>query len=620
MLARIYKLDNNLINRIAAGEVVERPASALKELIENSIDARATKIVVELINGGISLIKITDDGGGIHKDDLLLSIDRHATSKLTSEDDLYNVSTLGFRGEGLASIASVADFNLSSKPKNSECGYKVSSVYGVISNVVPASMNVGTVVEVHNLYHNIPARKKFLKAETTEYGHCKNVFERLALSNPQIHFELKHNGKEVYRLTADNLLNRIVALFGDEYAKNYFEILEPQPNGLSISGYIYHPSYIKSSKPLQYFYVNSRYVRDKVVQNAVKQGYSGVIHHEHQPHYVLFLDIAVGEVDVNVHPTKTEVRFRESGSVHGFIASSIRKYLSQNITHDKVDTTVAISSPSTYSDNLVSDTLIKQPLHLDSGVKAQYSFDLSPAKPSFMPNDFKARDFTKVTQNWLNDSSSALPDKNTSSNQDGVHLHSQSQNISLGYAIAQLNGIYILAQTQDGLIVVDMHAAHERIMLERLKEQYLSHQVVVQSLLLPITFLIADELIEALQHNLDNLSALGFIVDNQHGEVTINGVPALINAKDSKQLLLDTLTELSNFGGSQVINESYEKVLSVMACHSAVRANHQLSIDEMNAVLRDMEQTPRANYCNHGRPTWFKISMHELDGMFMRGK
>jgi len=626
MLARIHKLDNNLINRIAAGEVVERPASALKELLENSIDAQASKIIVELVNGGISLIKVSDDGGGIHKDDLPLAIDRHATSKLIDEEDLYTISTLGFRGEGLASIASVSDFNLLSKLVDSDYGYKISSVYGVVSKVIPASMNAGTVVEVHNLYHNIPARKKFLKADTTEYGHCKSVFERLALSNPQISFELWHNDKEIYKLVSDTLLNRIVALFGEEYGKNYFEVLEPQPNGLSISGYIYHPSYVKVTKPLQQFYVNGRYVRDKVVQNAVKQGYSGVMHHEHAPHYVLFLDIATSEVDVNVHPTKSEVRFREPGQVHQFIATSMKKYLSQNLTHDKLTTDTGGDISAHHVTGIVAATV--EANKIDGSVTKNVSMqpNLEFSSNSFhksnqgnnLQHSFSAKDFTRVTQTWLANDTSAKPRAEVV---EALDASPNTQNFTdLGHAIAQLNGIYILSQTQTGLIVVDMHAAHERIMLEHLKQQFFAKNVVVQSLLLPITFSIADELIEPLNDNLAPLKSLGFTLEVNDSQVTILGVPALIDAEDVQELLLDTLAELSNFGASQLIANQYEAVLAKMACHSAVRANRQLSIDEMNAVLRDMEHTERANYCNHGRPTWFQISMQELDAMFMRGK
>ncbi len=332
---RIHKLPDNLVNRISAGEVVERPASALKEIMENSIDAKATKIVVELELGGIKQIKITDNGNGIHPDDLSLALDRHATSKLNTGEDLYTVMTLGFRGEGLASIASVSRFNLISRHKDSNIAYKITGQFGVISEVIHAALNNGTLIEVNELYHNIPARKKFLKSDTTEYSHCKNVFERLALSNPSVACDLIHNSKVIYQLPTQDLLQRAAMLFGDDYAMHYFTLLETQVDGLNLAGYVYHPSYIAKSKGVQYVYINGRYVKDRVILNAIKQGFSGVLHHEHSPEYILFIDIDPSEVDVNVHPTKSEVRFKDSSGIHSFISRSLRKVLAGNIQNSK---------------------------------------------------------------------------------------------------------------------------------------------------------------------------------------------------------------------------------------------------------------------------------------------
>jgi DNA mismatch repair protein MutL len=621
-LPRIKKLPNILINRIAAGEVVERPASALKELLENSIDANADKIIVELNEGGIKQIKITDNGLGICNDDLPLALDRHATSKLENEDGLYNVTTLGFRGEGLASIASVSRFSLSSKIDSSQYGYKISSNFGVLSDVSPSALNNGTVVEVSELYHNIPARKKFLKSATTEYAHCKGVFERIALSYPQITFELWHNTKIIYQLSAEPLLQRIAQLFGDEYIKNPFEILETQANGLSLSGYVYHPSYLPGNKTVQYFYINGRYVRDRVIQNSLKQGFSGVLHHEHHPQYVLFLEIDPYEVDVNVHPTKSEVRFREVGSIHGFISSSVRKALASTpeMKRPVLETnSVEITGPSsdnspTYSSGSGSFSHTKTA-----------SYERSPGS-SFSAN-FRRENTAEVSRSVIK---KWLPPEAGLQSAGGLkptELFSENQSVRedtapiLGFAVALLNGVYILSQTDDGLIVVDMHAAHERIILERLKSQLEKNQISSQSLLMPLVLDIDEILVATFTEHQTELKTLGIecklLANNK---LEIEAIPLLVDATDIERLVVDTLRELSNYGNSNALIQHSEEILSTIACHSAVRANHHLTTQQMNAILRDMEQTLRADYCNHGRPTWFKLSMQELDGMFMRGK
>lgn len=651
-LPRIKKLPNILINRIAAGEVVERPASALKEILENSIDARADKIAVELTEGGIKQIKITDNGLGICDEDLHLALDRHATSKLQDEEALYNVTTLGFRGEGLASIASVSRFSLASRTENSQHGYKISSNFGILSDVAPNAVNNGTVVEVSELYHNIPARKKFLKSTTTEYGHCKNVFERIALSYPQIGFELRHNGKVTYQLDSQPLLKRILQLFGDDYTRSPFEILETQANNLSLSGYIYHPSYLSGSKTVQFFYINGRYVRDRVIQNAIKQGFSGVLHHDHQAQYVLFLEIDPHEVDVNVHPTKSEVRFREVGSIHNFISSSIRKALATSPNNQKpVSFQTSGVEVSNECHPRVGGDLDSQ--GNDSLGHPRVSADLMDSNrndfisgSSMASGDNAAppyeRSFTrgKFSDNFKRDNSSGssrstirqwLPPvgvlNSSMTTQRSTNLFTEDKEAQnevlpmLGFAVALLNGVYILSQTDDGLIVVDMHAAHERIILERLKEQVANHNVPAQRLLMPLVLDIDEVLAAAFTEHEADLKALGIeckLVED--GKLEVESIPLLINTTDTGRLVLDTLRELSNYGNSNALAEHSEDILSTIACHSAVRANHQLTTAQMNSILRDMEQTLRADYCNHGRPTWFKLSMQELDGMFMRGK
>jgi len=616
---RIHRLNDNLVNRICAGEVVERPASALKEILENSIDANATSISVELAEGGIKLIKVTDNGEGINHEDLPLTIERHATSKLLSEDDLYAIKTLGFRGEGLASIASVSWFNLSSKQPDSKIGYQIGCYFGEIKPVTPISMNPGTIVEVNDIYHNIPARKKFMKSETTEYQHCKSVFERIAVSYPQISMRLSHNGKEIYNLPAGDLLIRITQLFGAQYNQRYFTLAEIAGEELAISGYVYHPAYLENNKNIQLFFVNGRFVRDKVVQNAIKQGFSGVLHHEHSPNYVLFLNIAANEVDVNVHPSKSEVRFKDSGAIHGFISRSLKKVLSVTLG-EQLTVTADVSSieGDSFSGRDYQPT-VSQNNYSGSSGNSSYS----PA--ASWQQDYRSTTNQELIKEWLGDQvNNFIPQPQrqpVSLFADDSNTESDQTFPPLGYALAQLKGIYILSQTKDGMIVVDMHAAHERIILERLKQQLGSNAISAQQLLMPFALEVNPTSIEVLEKHRQELQMLGFEIDIiGEQQIAVRAIPMLLDDGQTEQLVRDVLEDFINYGHSNIILEHQEELLSTMACHCAVRANHQLTIPEMNALLREMEQTERSNYCNHGRPTWFKLTMRELDGMFMRGK
>lgn len=637
---RIKRLPTNLVNRIAAGEVIERPASALKEIIENSIDAGATKIDINLIAGGIDQIKVIDNGYGIDKDDLVLAIDRHATSKIYEEEELYTINTLGFRGEGLASIASVANFSLASKAMSNDIGYQIKSKFGIISPVVPIAMNHGVVVEVNELYHTIPARKKFMKSEATEYGHCKNIFQRLALANPEISFSLKHNQKIIFELPGQSLSDRIGQLYGDVYAKHALNVLETSSNKLIISGYVYHPSNLATNNMPQYFFINRRYVRDKVVQNAVKQGFAGVLHNIHSPAYVLFLEMDPSEIDVNVHPTKTEVRFRDSGAIHSFISNCVRKSLAGLNT----TTTESIKAPSSKIDNSNSDiakfgggTNYPGFNNLNNtAVNNQLIKEWLPNKNNI---ESAAKIYTKPSQLFDNDNSSI--DKNVNLNlgnhlahitssqgdnglvlPDGVTNEVNQSNIGFfGNALGQLHGVYVLAQNEDGLLVVDIHAAHERIILESLTKQVSDKSVIKQGLLIPVQVKLTSLQLATVTEYLTILAQLGFdieLVDDEN--INILAIPQLLIKQDIVNLVNHTLDDLTNFGNSHKVQANISEILSVIACHSAVRANDYLAIAQMNSLLRQMEQTLRASYCNHGRPTWFKITMNELDSMFMRGK
>ncbi len=606
MANKIHKLADNLVNRICAGEVVERPSSALKEILENSLDAGASQVSVELVAGGCKLIKVTDNGSGISAEDLPLTIERHATSKLITEDDLYAIKTLGFRGEGLASIASVSWFTLSSKEQTASIGYQISSQFGEIQEVRPASLNSGTIVEVADLYHNIPARKKFLKTEGTEFSHCKSIFERLAISNPEVAYKLTHNGKEIYNLPSSDLISRISSLFGSSYQEKFFTITEVGGEELYLSGYVYHQAYLAQNKNVQLCFVNGRFVRDKVIQNAIRQGFSGVLHHEHSPNYVLFINIAPNDVDVNVHPSKSEVRFKDSNLIHSFISRSLKKALATNFVNDEQNSSHISSTAITPESDLAiplapswANNQFSQSSHSSTepwGTAGQHAFDAFYRKP------------TTINNNDL-----FTLDESTD--------HQNTTYPPLGFAIAQLQGIYILSQTRDGLIVVDMHAAHERIILENLKTQLGQNTIASQQLLMPLAINVTSTIIEALHQHKHELSLLGFEIDII-GEtmLAIRSIPLLLDDGKAEQLVHDVLMEIANFGSANVILSHQEEILSTMACHSAVRANRQLSTPEMNALLREMEQTERANYCNHGRPTWFKLTMNDLDGLFMRGK
>lgn len=626
-MQKIHKLNDHLVNRICAGEVVERPASALKEILENSIDAEASQINVELLEGGIKLIRVTDNGSGIAAEDLPLAIERHATSKLISEDDLYAIHTLGFRGEGLASIASVSWFNLASRLANNSIGYQISNIFGEVQEVKPASLNFGSVVEAKDLYHNIPARKKFLKSETTEYSHCKTAFERLAVSHPEIGFRLSHNTKEIYNLPASDLVQRVADLFGNSYATRAFCVAEVGGEELTLSGYVYHPAYLEQNKNVQLFYVNGRFVRDKVVQNAIKQGFSGVLHHEHAPNYALFLTLDAADVDVNVHPSKSEVRFKDSGAIHSFISRSLKKTLavSMNQSNSDLNSAEMSSRDISHLSTLAAEDFPKYQNYAGANSSSEnMTRSTGFATQGTYPNNTEFSQNPNLVREWLG---SSFPINRQIMNNDlftDEETNSAENNLTLpplGHALAQLQGVYILAQNKDGMIVVDMHAAHERIILERLKLQLGTNAIAAQQLLMPLALQVTPRMLESLSQHHAELSLLGFEIDIIGEEqLAIRAIPLLLDDGKTEQLVREVLQDLVNFGGSNVILEHQEEILSTMACHCAVRANHQLSLAEMNALLREMEQTERSNYCNHGRPTWFKLTMRDLDEMFMRGK
>lgn len=599
-MAEIKPLPELLINQIAAGEVVERPASALKEVLENSIDAGANKITVQLIQGGSKLIRVTDNGTGISSDDLPLALARHTTSKINTLEDLQKIASLGFRGEALASIASVSRLSMASRKATEKHAWQVRVEDGHILPPEPAALAAGTTVEVHDLYFNVPARRKFLKTEATEFGHCEEAFKRIALSRSDIEFSLQHNGKIRSHLRAADMTQRISSVLGDEFSQAA-AFVEEQAADIHLHGMVALPAYTRSTRDAQYFFINGRFVRDKIITHALREAYRDILHHERYPAFVLFLEMNPEGVDVNVHPTKTEVRFRDSRALHQFIFHAISK---------------GLAAPCRGSDNIeqreaASPSAAPSYLHQQSiplgGVAQPSTFYQTLFEKSAEPRETPTKEFLADT---LVKSASA------------PEIVEENKEIPLlGFALGQLHGIYILAQNERGLIIVDMHAAHERIVYEKLKSGLENRAVSTQQLLIPVTFQ-ADSLeVVTAEENSGTLYNLGFdIAVLSPTALIVRAVPAILQNSDMVKLVRDLLREIREFGASQILTERRNEVLSTMACHSALRASHLLTIPEMNALLREMESTERSGHCNHGRPTWFEISVADLDKKFMRGK
>ena len=636
MSARIQRLPDHLVNQIAAGEVVERPAAALKELLENSIDAGASRVTVDLAEGGIRLIRVNDNGGGIAADDLALALDRHATSKIRSLDDLEHVGTLGFRGEGLASIAAISRLTLTSRPPGAEMAWQVLAQDGALHPPEPAAHAEGTTVEVADVYFNTPARRKFLKSPNTEYAHCEAAFERIALAHPEVEMTLRHNGKVSWRLARHTLAERVGQLLGNDFAAGALSV-DAQAAGLTLSGFAGSPTLGKSSRDAQYFFVNGRFVRDKLVNHAVRQAYHDVLHHDRHPSYALFLTLDPAAVDVNVHPTKVEVRFREAQAVHQFIFHAVNKALAASKAGADSPAEGAADALDAPAANGARTPLLgsfEPPPRRPggSGTGGGLRYDSAP-RQSRLPlsvaehgggSGFYASLFAGVREA---EHAASTPEHHTPSQPDAppsaARLPTRHDDAlpPLGFALAQLHGVYILAQNADGLVVVDMHAAHERIVYERLKTQFDAQAIVQQPLLLPVAFA-ADRLETAAAHDhAEALAALGLeLAVLGPGQLAVRTAPALLKDADPAPLARAMLQELREHGGSQALTEHRNALLATMACHGAVRANRSLTLPEMNALLRDMEATERSGQCNHGRPTWRALSMKELDGLFMRGQ
>ena len=633
----IQQLPDQLISQIAAGEVVERPSAVVKELLENALDAGATQITVRLEEGGVKRIAITDNGRGIAPEQLPLALARHATSKISSLHDLENVGTLGFRGEALASIASVAAVRITSRTPDAAHAWEIVGSHE--GTVAPSSGACGTTIDVQDLYFNTPARRKFLKSEQTEYGHCAEVVRRIALARPDVSFSLSHNGRTIDHWNVSEAAKRSAHILGSDFAEARLE-LDESAGPLHLHGYVGLPTASKARADGQFFYVNGRFVRDKVLVHAVRAAYQDVLHGDRFPSYVLSLDLDPALVDVNVHPSKIEVRFRDNRAVHQFVFHAVQRTLAQT----SATAHGSVPAPITAAEVRPSGTplwqLSESPSRPQMRPHEQTSFgsQLSTFSPSPYPAGSRWDDPSTqggVAQRteaygalFKSDATTTVPAPSAAPMD--VPLSTSDRPLSnddfpLGFALAQLHGIYILAQNTRGLVLVDMHAAHERILYEQIKNaldaQAQGQEMQVQSMLIPVTFYAdAIEVATATEHQ-DTLKALGFdIAALSPTTLAVRSVPTLLKNADAQTLARDVLRDVREYGGSRVLIERRNELLGTLACHTAVRANRILAVPEMNALLRQMESTERADQCNHGRPTWVQLEISALDKLFLRGQ
>ena len=587
MHQRITQLDKRLSNQIAAGEVVERPASVVKEMLENSLDAGATRIEVDVEAGGVKLIRVRDDGKGIHKDDLNLALARHATSKIKHQGDLEAIETLGFRGEALASVASISRLKLTTNTQeDASSGWSVqASGADMQVEIVPAPHPRGTTVEIRELFFNTPARRKFLRTERTEFLKVEEVVRKASLSHSRVSFVLSHNGKLTKQYIGDNEEQRVASVLGGAFLESSV-CFSQERGGMELRGWIGLPTYSRSQADQQFFFVNGRIIRDKVITHAVKQGYSDVLYHGRNPVYCLFLFINPRLVDVNVHPTKHEVRFRETRDVHDFIYRTIHHVLAD------VRPEVPITGQAT-------------PL-------------LAGAVPMQAPISFGGR---SGAQRVREPQMSVYSEMFAKDPAVGFPEYDDITMPPLGYAVAQLHGIYILSENRVGLILVDMHAAHERITYEHMKTACDAEGIRSQPMLVPLSIIVSEKEAHLVDEYRSEFSALGIDLERASEEsIIVRAVPTLLAKSNVEQLVRDVFSDLSEYGHSTRIEEHRDEILSTMACHGSVRANRRLTIAEMNALLRDMEETERSGQCNHGRPTWSELSLAELDSLFLRGR
>jgi len=594
----IHQLPELLVNQIAAGEVVERPSSVVKELVENSLDAGATSIQVTLEQGGKRLVRVSDDGCGIPVGELPLALARHATSKINTLPDLEGVATMGFRGEALPSMASVSRLTITSRTADAEYAWRVSTANGKLDEAVPAAGAPGTQVELRDLFYNVPARRKFLRTDQTEFNHIDELLKRFALARPDVGFQLQHNSRVVRQFlpvrTDADMLARLEAVTGPEFVEHVVEVDE-QRGSLGLRGWVAEPRYNRAQADRQFFFVNGRVVRDRLVAHAIRQSFHDVLYHGRHPAFVLFLELPFSAVDVNVHPQKHEVRFRDSRSVHDFIFSSLSRRLA--------DVGVGSGAPR-------PGTQVQE--HAYTAPTGEWA-----ARQTAMPISV-AEQMQRYAQ--LVSTTGGLAGAGASAG-GGPLPESGDEFPPLGFALAQLHGVYILAQNRHGLVLVDMHAAHERITYERLKASLAESGIRSQNLLVPVTVHVSEREADMVETHAGRLEELGISCDRSGPQtVLVRKVPTLLQQADMTRLLQDVLSELVSDGKSLKIESEMDEALSSMACHGSVRANRQLNVAEMNALLRDMERTERVAQCNHGRPTWVQLDMQSLDRLFLRGR
>ncbi len=592
----ILALPDLLVSQIAAGEVIERPASVLKELVENAVDAGAQTVEIRLEAGGIRRIAVIDDGGGIEKHELALALTRHATSKISSLEELESVHSMGFRGEALASIAAVSQLTLISRTKDAEHAWCLEP--GTL-DATAASGALGTTVEVKYLFDRVPARRKFLRAEATEFGHCIDAIERIALAFPEVGFRVFHNDRAVRQWLPTSALKRISDVLGSEFNEHGIEV-NAQGGLISLMGIVTRPTAARARADRQFLFVNGRHVRDRTVSHAIRSAYADVLHGDRQPAFVLFLHVDPTAVDVNVHPAKHEVRFRDSGAVHRFVQQTVTQALAGVAGAQSVSAT-----------------------EIDASYDTRSTGDSAFVPTAFAPSGSTASSWQATSQRafQLREAGQA----NSTSSQAWQTLYAPldepAPDWPLGRALAQVHGIYILAQTKSGLALIDMHAAHERVVYEQLKNALDEHTLPQQSLLVPVVFHVTEKELALAQEYQTEIEKLGFEMAAMGPQaMALRAVPAMLARGDLEALARGVLRDLEQIGASQLLTEQRNTLLATMACHGAVRANRQLTIEEMNALLRQMELTERADQCNHGRPTWIHWNVSDLDKLFLRGQ
>ncbi len=638
---RIHKLPIQLANQIAAGEVVERPASVVKELLENSLDAKSTRISIDIEQGGQKLIRIRDNGSGIVKADLPLALDRHATSKIQQVDDLAQIATLGFRGEALPSIGSVSRLELASRTVGEMEGWQVESNGGLgISELAPSAQSQGTTVTIRDLFFNTPARRKFLRTEKTEFRHIEDVVRWVALAYPEVAIRLQHNGKLVrdYPQASDQTawLWRIELILGKNFSESAI-FVDVDRAGMQLRGWIGAPTASRSQPDQQFFFVNGRIVKDKLVNHAVKQAYQDVLYHGRHPVFVLFFDIAPERVDVNVHPTKHEVRFRESREVHSFLTHMIKEAIADTCPGEQIDyETGEIIASGNAVDHAQNPSFESQSKRVDqtgdnelrpygaSSENVPKTESLNLGEPESPKYQYQSRPVSRgnTSRGELHSPVSSAAEKGRISIRPyGENQPDNSEEFPLGHALGQIHNIYILAENAQGLVVIDMHAAHERITYEQMKASHQKQGIRAQQLLVPVSLAVSGQEADLAEESQAELKKLGLGLDRAGPTaLVVREIPALLANADAEKLVRDVLADLVEHGATSRIEERINEVLATMACHGSVRAGRKLTLPEMDALLREMEQTERSGQCNHGRPTWRQLSLDDLDALFLRGQ